>query len=178
MLQYLSNALNEFLLRVPLCYEVTDAISMPPTSQFAALPSDCMFPVRISAFGIGLRETSQSNLDGVDFKWQQETGNPPLVYYRDKIGLQQFGVWPVQNNTTPVEIVYANRGQELMGLADGFPVPDPFLVYVKAHVLEFAYTKDGEQRAPALAQFWNGRYEAGVKISNMFLEAAMDPNLQ
>ena len=173
MLQYLSNAVNDFLLRVPLCYTVTDAISMPPTMQFTALPSDCMFPVRVSAFGIGLRETSQSNLDGVDYRWQQEAGSPPLVYYRDKIGLEQVGVWPVQRNTTPLEIVYANRGQQLMGLADGFPLPDPFLVYVKARVLEFAFSKDGEQKSPALAGFWNGRYEMGVKISKIFLEAAI-----
>jgi len=181
MLQYLSNALNEFLLRVPLCYTVTvpNQIVMPPTVQFTALPSDCMFPVRVAAFGIGLRETSQSNLDGTDYRWMNETGSPPLVYYRDKIGLQNVGVWPVQRNTTPLEVVYANRGQQLMGLADGFPVPDPFLVYVKAHVLGMAYSKDGEQRAPALASFWEGRYEMGCKISKMFLEVAIeDPNMQ
>jgi len=178
MIQYLSNALNEFLLRVPLCYEVTDAISMPPTTQFTALPSDCMFPVRVAAFGTGLRETSQSNLEGYDYRYMQQTGNPPQAYYRDKIGLQNVGMWPPQNNTTPLEIVYANRGQETMGFADGFPIPDPFLVYVKARTLEFAYSKDGEQSSPALARFWNGRYEIGCKISKMFLEAAMDSNLQ
>jgi hypothetical protein len=179
MLQYLSNAVNEFLLAVPLVYNVTDAISMPPTQQFTALPSDCMLPVRISAFGIGLRETSQSNLDGVDYRWMMETGNPPMVYYRDKIGVQNFGIWPVQANTTPVEIVYQQRGQETMGLGDGFLVSDPFLVYVKARVLEFAYSKDGEQSSPALARFWNGRYEVGCKISKIFLEAVIeDPNMQ
>ena len=178
MIQYLSNALNEFLLRVPLCYEITDAISMPPTAQFTALPSDCMFPVRVAAFGTGLRETSQSNLEGYDYRYMQQTGNPPQAYYRDKIGLQNVGMWPPQNNTTPLEIVYANRGQETMGLADGFPIPDPFLVYVKARTLEFAYSKDGEQSSPALARFWNGRYEMGCKISKMFLEAVMATDLQ
>ena len=127
MLQYLSNALNDFLTVIPLCYTVTDSISMPPTAQFTALPSDCMFPVRVSAFGIGLRETSQSNLDGYDWRWEQQTGSPPQVYYRDKIGLQNVGMWPRQNNTTPLEVVYANRGQQLMGPRMDFPYLTPLL---------------------------------------------------
>ena len=155
---------------VQLRYTVTDSISMPPTAQFTALPSDCMFPVRVSAFGIGLRETSQSNLDGYDWRWQQQTGSPPQVYYRDKIGLQNVGMWPRQNNTTPLEVVYANRGQQLMGLADGFPVPDPFTPYLRARVLEYCYSGDSEQRSPAMATFWNQRFEAGVKISKVILE--------
>ena len=153
MLQYLSNAVNDFLLAVPLVYAVNDSISVGPTAQYASLPADCMMPVRISAFGIGLRETSQSNLDFYDFRWQQQTGSPPQVYYRDKIPLQSFGVWPRQSNTLPVEIVYEQRGPQLMGLADGFLLPDPFLIYVKARILSFAYSKDGEARSPALAQW-------------------------
>lgn len=178
MIQFLSNAVNDFLTAVPLCYTVTDAISMPPTAQFTALPADCMFPVRVAAFGVGLRETSQSNLDGYDYRWQQQTGNPPQVYYRDKIGLQNFGIWPVQSNTVPVEIVYANRGQQLMGLADGFPLPDIFTPYLKARVLEFCYSSDSEQRSPALAQWWASRYEVGIKISKVLLDVINDTNLQ
>lgn len=178
MLQYLSNAVNDFLLAVPLVYAVTDSISVGPTAQYASLPSDCMMPVRISAFGVGLRETSQSNLDGYDYRWAQQGNTEPYCYYRDKIPLQSFGIWPKANNTVPVEIIYEQRGAQLMGLADGFLLPDPFLVYVKARTLEFAYSKDGEQRSPALAQFYNQRYEAGVKISKVILEVINDTAMQ
>lgn len=205
MLVYLSNAVNDFLLRCPLAYEIDDTISVGPSQPIAALPADCMQPVRIAPFNIlssggfgdggfgdggfgggddviiflfPLRETSQSNLDGTNYRWSQDAASVPYAYYRDKIGLQNFGVYPRANNILSTEIIYKQRQAQVMGLADGFIVPDPFLIYVKARTLEFAYSKDGEQRAPGMAKFWNGRYEMGVKISNMFLEAAMDPNLQ
>lgn len=206
MLTYLSNALNDFLLRVPLAYEIDDTVQVGPSQPIAALPADSMQPVRIAPFNIlsgdggfgddgfgdggfggddeeivflyPMRETSQSNLDGTNYRWTQDAASVPYCYFRDKVGLQNFGVYPRANNILSLEIIYKQRGPQLMGMADGFIIPDPFLIYVKARTLEFAYSKDGEQRSPGMAKFWGGRFEMGVKISNMFLEAAMDPNLQ
>ena len=177
MLQYLSTAVNDFLLACPLVYNVEDA-TVAPTEQNAALPADCMVPMRIAVADYPLRETSQARLDGYNYRWQEEAPSQPYTYFRDKVPPQNFGVWPRANNTVNAEIVYQQRGPQVMGLADGFLIPDPFLIYVKHHVLEFAYSKDGEQRNPGLAQFYAGRYEMGVKVSNMFLAAIMDPNLQ
>ncbi len=178
MLGYISDAMNEFLLRVPLVYAVTNSISMPPTTQFTSLPADCMMPVRVAAFGIGLRETSQSNLDGVDSRWQMETGNPPLVYYRDKIGLNQVGVWPVQSNQTPLQVIYQQRSAQFLHMADGFNIPDVFIPTIKAKVLNYAYSKDGEMSSPGLAKWWDEQYEAGVRIASVLLSVIEDPNLQ
>ena len=177
MLQYLSTAVNDFLLACPLVYNVADA-TVAPTAQNAALPADCMVPMRIAVADYPLRETSQARLDGYNYRWQEEAPSQAYCYFRDKMPQQNFGIWPRANNTTVAEIVYQQRGPQVMGLADGFLIPDPFLIYVKYHVLEFAYSKDGEQRNPGLAQFYSGRYEMGVKVSNMFLAAIMDPNLQ
>ena len=205
MIDYLSNAVNDFLLRVPLAYQIDDTIQVGPSQPIAPLPADCMQPVRIAPFNIidagggfgdggfgdggfgggdaviaflyPMRETSQANLDGTNYRWSQDAASVPYAYFRDKVGLQNFGVYPRANNILSVEIVYKQRQAETMGLADGFLVPDPFLIYVKARTLEFAYSKDGEQRAPGMAKFWNGRYEMGCKISNMFLQAVEDPNL-
>ena len=178
MLTYLSNALNDFLLSVPLAYSISTAVVFGPTSLVEPLPSDCQYPVRVAAFGIALRETSQSNLDGVDFRWNSNALSLPYTYYRDKIGVQNIGVWPRTANTTALEIVYTQRGAALMGLADGFPIADPFLVTVKMRTLEFIYSKDGEQKSSALAQFYNQRYEAGIKIASMLLDLASDPNAE
>jgi hypothetical protein len=178
MLGYISDAMNEFLIRVPLVYAVTNSITMPPTQPFTSLPADCMMPVRVAAFGVGLRETSQSNLDGVDSRWQQETGNPPLVYYRDKIGLNQVGVWPVQGNTTPLQIIYQQRSAQFLHMADGFVIPDVFIPTIKAKVLNYAYSKDGEQSSPGLAKWWDEQYEAGVRIAEVLINVINDPNMQ
>jgi hypothetical protein len=178
MLTYLSNAVNDFLNRVALVYSISTAVVFGPTTQVQPLPADCQLPVRVAASQIALRETSQANLDGVNYRWNSAALSTPYAYYRDKIGLQNIGIWPRQANTVPTEIVYVQRGPALMGLADGFILPDVFLPIVKARVMEFALSKDGEQRAPAVAQFWNMRYENGVKIAGMILELAMDANDQ
>lgn len=178
MLGYLSEALNDFLVRVPLAYSISTAVVVGPTQPISALPSDCMVPMRVAAFGMALRETSQSNLDAYDYRWNVQSGNEPYTYFRDKIGLQNIGVWPRASNTTPLEIVYQQRSGETLGLADGFVLPDPFLVYIKARVLWNAYSKDGEQRSPTLAKFYDQRYENGIKISKMILEVLNDQTAQ
>ena len=183
MLDYISTGLNDLLLRVPLAYAVDDSISMPPTQQFTGLPADCMQPVRVAANTTNtgfypLRETSQANLDGYNFRWQQQGYTEPYTYYRDKIGLNNIGLWPMAANTTPLEIVYAQRSAQFLGLGDGFLIPDPFTPILKARVLDFCYSKDGEQRSPGMAKFWGDRYETGVKIAGAILEVINDVNMQ
>ena len=183
MIGYLSEAMNDFLLRVPLVYAVTDAITMPPTAQFTALPADCMQPVRVAAntTGVGLypfRETSQANLDSMDFRWMNQGNSEPYLFYRDKVGLNNIGLWPRASNTTPLEIVYAQRSAQVLGLADGFVLPDPFLPTIKARVLSTAYGKDGESRSPAMAKWFGDKYENGVKVAGVILEVINDANMQ
>jgi hypothetical protein len=177
MLAYISTAYNDFLTACPLVYNVTD-LTVVFTQQNAALPADNMYPVRMAVNSYPLRETSQSNLDLMVYRWQEMAADVPKAYFRDKVGLETFGIWPRANNNTTVECVYAQRGPQLFGLADGFSIPDPFLLYVFFRVLSFAYSKDGEGRNPGLARIWQQRYELGVKIANMFLAAINDPNLE
>jgi hypothetical protein len=101
------------------------------------------------------------------------------VFYRDKIPLQSVGIWPRAGNTTTLEVVYAQRQTDgTMGLADGFLLPDPFLLYVLYKTLSYAFSKDGEVRNPGLAKYFQQRYEWGVKVSKMFLDSIQDPNLE
>jgi multisubunit Na+/H+ antiporter MnhC subunit len=176
MLVYLATALNDFLTDCPLIIGVA-TVQVAPSAQTTALPADSLKPVRVATGNYPLRETSQSNLDINDFRWQQQAASQPMAYFRDKTGLQKIGITPRANNTTNLEVVYEQRSPQTIGLADGFIVPDPFMIFVTFRILEFAYSKEGEQRNPGLAKYWQGRYEAGIKISNMFLQAAMDPNL-
>ena len=176
MLAYLSTAQGDFLEACPLLYALGFA-TVNAQQQNAALPSDCMVPMRMAVNNYPLRETSQANLDAYQYNWAQQGLNNQMVYFRDKVGLQNFGVWPRAGNKTQVAIVYQQRSAQLVGLADGFLIPDPFLIYLKYRVLAIAYTKDGEMRAPALAKYYDMRYELGVKISRMVLDSIQDPNL-
>jgi hypothetical protein len=177
LLAYLSTAYSDFLTACPLVYVVTD-LTIAPTQQIAALPSDLMFPVRMGLNGYPLRETSQSNLDSMYPTWSQVAPSQPYAYFRDKTGIQNFGITPRANNSVTLECVYAQRGPQLFGLADGFSLPDPFLIYPFYRTLSFAFSKDGEMRQPGLAKYWQQRYELGVKVCTMFLESLNDSNLE
>lgn len=177
MLGYVAQAVSDFLPDCPLVMAIATVV-MPPTAQTAPLPADSMWPVRVANNQYPLRETSQSNLDSMNYRWSTQAPSVPQSYFRDKTGLGNVGVTPRQNNTVNLEVIYAQRGAQTMGLADGFIIPDCFLIYIKMRVLEFAYSKDGEQRSPGLAKYYAGRYAMGVKICNMFLAAIQDPNLE
>lgn len=177
MLGYLSTALNDFLTDVPLLYEVAD-ITVPPTSQYTPLPDDCMFPVRVAWKNYPLRETSQDNLSSYNWNWTQQGLAQPFAYFRDKIPLQNVGVYPRAGNTIDLEVVYAQRGAQSLGLADGFPLPDPFTLPILHRTLSFAFSKDGEIKSPALAKLFDQRYQLGVKVSKMFLDAMQDSNVE
>lgn len=182
MLAYLSAAVNDFLTEVPLVYNVNEAVTVGPSQQNTALPADCMFPVR-AAYNPGsglypLRETSQSNLDSIDQNWSQAGVSTPQAYFRDKIPTQNIGIWPRAMNSVTLEVVYAQRQAQTLGLADGFLLPDPFLTYVLCRTLEFAFSKDGEMRSPALAKYFGQRYATGVKVATMVLDSVNDQNLQ
>ena len=99
MLAYLSSAVNDFLTDVPLCYNVVEGVEIGPSEPTGVLPDDSMMPVRIAALTpdgpYPLRETSQSNLDTYDYRWSVLSQNYdyPVAYYRDKIPMQNFGIW-------------------------------------------------------------------------------------
>jgi hypothetical protein len=177
MLAYISSATDDFLTDVPLAYNLAD-LTVSPTQQNTPLPVDSLFPVRIAYESYPLRETSQSNLDSMFYGWTQAPLDKPRVYFRDKIPIQNVGIWPRMGNTVPLECVYAQRQTQTMGWGDGFLVPDPFTVAILQRTLSFAYSKDGEARQPGLAKYWASRYQMSVKIAKMILDVVNDPQMQ
>jgi len=173
---YISSAVNDFLVDCPLVYAIAD-LTVQPTQQNVALPTDSLFPVRIAYQNYPLRETSQSNLDAMYPAWSNQALSQPKAYFRDKVPIQNVGVWPRAGNLLPLECVYAQR-QYQMNWADGFYVPDPFTNSILYRVLSFAYSKDGEIRNPGLAKYFQSRYEFGVKVCKMILDFVNDPSAQ
>lgn len=174
---YISSALSDYLTDCPLVYSI-QSITVPPTAQNVALPSDCMWPARVAYQSYPLRETSQANLDGTYYPWSVQSPSQPRVYYRDKLPIQNVGVWPRAGNTIPLEVVYASRGAQTLGWGDGFPFPDPFSLYVLYRTLSFFFSKDGEIRNPGLAKYFQSRYDFGVKVSKMIMDVVNDSQAQ
>lgn len=177
MLSYISTACNDFLTDVPLVYNIAD-ITVSPTEQNTPLPADSLFPVRVAYESYPLRETSQSNLDGMNYQWNSQGLSQPRVYFRDKIPIQNVGIWPRMGNTVDLEVVYAQRQAETLGWGDGFFVPDCLTQYILYRTLSFAYSKDGEARNPGLAKYYASRYQFGTKVCKMLLDIINDPQMQ
>ena len=169
---YISSAYSDYLTDCPLVYQIADLV-VPPTAQNIPLPPDCMFPIRVAYQNYPLRETSQANLDSMYPVWQQQGLSQPKVYYRDKLPIQNVGIWPRAGNNTPLEVVYAARNY-VLGWADGFAIPDPFTNYVLYRTLSFCFSKDGEIRNPGLAKYFQSRYDFGVKVTKMIIDFVQD----
>lgn len=175
MIGYLSKAINDYLTDCPLVINIAD-LTVPPSQQNVALPADSMKPVRVAAQSFPLRETSQSNLDSMQYDWNLAALSQPKVFFRDKIPIQNVGIAPRAGNKVPLQVVYEQRQATIMDWGDGFLLPDPFLIYPMYRTLSFAYSKDGEARQPSLARYFEDRYKAGVTVGQMYLETINDPN--
>ena len=103
MIAYISSATNDFLTDVPLAYNIAD-LTVPPTQQNTPLPADSLFPVRVAYESYPLRETSQSNLDSTYPQWSQQGLSLPRVFFRDKIPIQNVGIWPRMGNLVTLEV--------------------------------------------------------------------------
>ena len=87
-------------------------------------------------------------------------------------------MWPRQSIRLPVGDCLRATGPQLWAWRMDSCTLTP-LLRIAGTGWSIAYSKDGsEQRSPALATFWNQRFEAGVKISKVILEIIEDPNLQ
>jgi len=176
MLSYISSASNDFLTDVPLAYNIA-ALTVPPTAPYTPLPADSLFPVRVAYQSYPLRETSQSNLDGLYYQWSDQGPSQPRCYFRDKLPIQNVGIWPRMGNTTTLECVYAQRQASTMGWGDGFLVPDCMTMYILYRTLSFAFSKSGEGQNPGLAKYFASRYSFGVKVCKMLLDVVNDNSL-
>lgn len=173
MIAYMSTAVNDFLTDVNLTYDL-GTISVAPTQQYTPLPDRSLYPVRVAYEKYPLRETSQSNLDGVYYPWSVQGLSQPRSYFRDKIPVQNVGIYPRMGNTVSLEVMYASRQATTLGWGDGFLFPDPFTLYPLYRTLSFAFSKDGECRNPGLAKLFQSRYEMGVKVAKMVLDIVSD----
>lgn len=176
MLAYISSATSDFYTDVPLAYSIA-TVKVGPTQQNASLPSDSLFPVRVAYDSYPLRETSQSYLDSMYSTWSQQGMSQPRVYFRDKLPIQNVGIWPRMGNTVALEVVYAQRQASTLGWGDGFIVPDCVTQYILYRTLSFAFSKDGEARNPSLAKYFETRYQFGVKACKMLLGVINDTQI-
>ena len=177
MIAYISSATSDFYTDVPLAYNIADLV-VAPTTRNTALSADSLFPVRVAYESYPLRETSQSSLDGMFYNWSQQALSQPRVWFRDKIGIQNVGIWPRMGNTVNLEVNYAQRQAQTLGWGDGFVVPDCLTQYILYRTLSFAFSKDGEARNPGLAKYFASRYQFGVKVCKMLSDIINDPQMQ
>lgn len=169
VLSYVSNAQNDYLVRVPMIEAVTTQ-NFAPTQRTQNVPSDAIQIERVAVGGYPLLEQGQSSLDQIWYLWPTTTPGPPRTWFEDRLNFMTYGVQPVPLNAFTVEVIYAQRDSQQLALNEGFLLPDPFLHYVKYGALAAIFSKDGEQRDPARAQYCMQRFMLGVRIGMHFYD--------
>lgn len=172
MLNYVSNAQNDYLVRVPLIYNVVDQ-AFASGQRTQAMPADTIQVERIAFGGAALYEQGQTSLDLLNYTWAQQAAGNPTLWFEDRTGYMTYGLNQIPLNAFSVEVLYAQRGAAALGLGDSFLLPDVFLTYVKYGALAEVFSKDGEQRDPERARYCADRFETGVKIGQQFYKNAM-----
>jgi hypothetical protein len=172
MLNYVANAQNDYLVRVPFIY-TTVAQNFVSTQRTGTMPDDTIQIERISYNGKALREQSQTSMSMLNPGWNQQAAMAPTIWYEDRTGYMTYGLDRVPLNAFSVNLLYAQRDSGVLALTDGFLLPDPFLTYVKYGALAQAFAKDGEQKDSERAKFCQGRFDTGVKIGLQFYKNMM-----
>lgn len=121
-----------------------------------------------------LYETSQEQLSMRDTNWRNIASNTLNSWYEDRTGNYKWGVAPRPGSNFPVELLTSVRGPDSLLLTDCFLLPDLVLHYVKYLVLAWAYGKDGEQRNPKLAAFYQQRFAAGVLATQRWVDNVLE----
>jgi hypothetical protein len=116
--------------------------------------------------GLWLRllEVSQSELACQNPFWESVFTTSLKSWWEDRSGLYAFGLGGRPSSNFPLEILCSIRDSDVLQLTDFFLVPDPMLHYVKHKALEYAWSKDGEQRDSQRAAYCKSRYDRGVLI--------------
>lgn len=171
MLQYLSDAENDYLTACPVILNVITQ-NFLPAQRIQNVPLDCIQMERVATGGYALYEQGQTSLDWMQPTWQQATPNAPQSWFEDRVNFMTYGVEPVPLNSFTVEVLYAQRDSALLKLNEGFLLPDPMLTYLKYGVLAQCFGKDGEMKDPARARYCEQRVGLGVKIGLKFYENA------
>lgn len=167
MLSYIANAQNDYLVRVPVIYNVV-AQAFASRQKTQTMPADTIQIERIAYGGSALYEQSQTSLDLLNYTWSQQAATNPTLWFEDRTGFMTYGLDQIPLNAFSVEVLYAQRAAATLGLSDAFLLPDAFLTYVKYGALAEVFSKDGEQRDPERAQYCAQRFATGVKIGQQF----------
>jgi hypothetical protein len=174
-LTYLAEAQNDYLSRVK-CVFNTVTQSFKGTQTIQPYPLDCIQLQRVAVNNVALREQPQSSLDLIQPNWAQSGFGNPKIWYEDRTGYLNYGVWPSPGNAFNAEVLYAQRDTVPLGLNDGFLLPDPFVTsYIKYGCLAKMFAKDGQQADPSRTKFFTQRFESGIEVGAKFLAMTQGP---
>jgi hypothetical protein len=182
VLNYLAEAENSYLMRVPAIMKVA-TVAFPSQKKVQPMPDDSIEIERVALEGVDtfgnptrcpLWEEAVRNYDALTYRWEVTPPGNPRFWYQDRSGYREFGIGPsVPLNAVALETIYSQRDSPSLLLTDGFLLPDPLLHYVKYGAMATMFNKDGEQRDPARAKYCQQRFDMGVKIGTQFYDAVI-----
>jgi hypothetical protein len=118
-----------------------------------------------------LYEVTQEELTMQDRFWQSNYTAPLRSWFEDRAGLYQWGVGGKPSTNFPVELLCAIRDDDALAMLSGFLCPDVALHAVKYLTLNYAWTKEGVNQQPQMADFCMKRYTQIVLATQRYIKA-------
>lgn len=115
-----------------------------------------------------LYEVTQMEIAQANPSWAGSYG-PGRNWFEDRAGLYKWGLGSVPNINFPVELLCAIRDNDVLTMLDQFLVPDVCLHGVKYLALNYAWSKDGIQQQPQMADFAIKRYAQVVLATQRYI---------
>ena len=141
----------------------------PATVTYFQIGPDVLATGGVMTSMLRLYETTQQELTMQDRYWQSNYTAPLRTWFEDRTGLYKWGVGGQPSTTFPVELLCAVRDTDTLALLDQFLVPDMCLHAVKYLTLAYAWSKDGVQQQPAMADFAMRRYTQIVLATQRYI---------
>lgn len=118
-----------------------------------------------------LYELTQEELVQRQRNWRTDYQNWLKTWFEDRSGLYRWGVGGLPSTNFPVELLCAVRDTDTLALTDGFLLPDMLIHGLKYLVLHYAWSKDGVNQQPTMAQFALQRYSQVVLAAQRYVQA-------
>jgi len=146
---------------------------LSPTSwSYRQVQPDAVTSGGVAGLWYRLYETSQRELSVRDPSWRSQNISKLRSWYEDRTGNYQFGVDGKPSSNFTISVLASIRDTDTLAFTDGLLVPDILLHYVKYKALEYAWSKNGEQRSPMLARYAAMRFERGVLATRRWMSWA------
>lgn len=177
LLQWLSDGLRTLVGANPAASATRFELAMVAGTK-QTLPADghLLLDVERNTTGRAVRKADQAALDAFSPEWHTSTQAAAVKHYiYNPLMQQQFYVYPPNDGTGSLQIIYSVMPADLTAVSDVLPVDDIYQTALFDYVMYRCHQKDSDYAAGGVANAYFTAFQA-VATGTVAGEAAQQPN--